>query len=178
MSWIPLKRKYISNLKFSIAVIDYLIKRHPGTGFQSLSFGLAISGFQSLVVFRIPWAVFRIPKPRILDSTSKIFPDSGFHKQQKFPRFWNPESGFSFIRRNNAEIAHLHHPLLHFFHGQKHSLVHIRLHLHSLHIFLNFLNATEMHVLFYHFNETLARKVHGFFYKFRRGLKWQRKQIM
>ena len=178
MSWIPLKRKYISNLKFSIAVIDYLIKRHPGTGFQSLSFGLAISGFQSLVVFRIPWAVFRIPKPRILDSTSKIFPDSGFHKQQKFPRFWNPESGFSFIRRNNAEIAHLHHPFLHFFHGQKHSLVNIRLHLHSLHIFLNFLNATEMHVLFDHFNETLARKVHGFFYKFRRGLKWQRKQIM
>ena len=39
-----------------------------------------------------------------------------------------------------------------FFQGQRHSLVNIRLHLHSLHIFLNFLNAAEMHVLFDHFN--------------------------
>ena len=29
------------------------------------------------VGFRIPWAVFRIPKPRILDSSSKNFLDSG-----------------------------------------------------------------------------------------------------
>ena len=36
------------------------------------------SGFQSLVGFRIPWAVFRIPKPGIPDSISKIFPVSGF----------------------------------------------------------------------------------------------------
>ena len=35
------------------------------------------SGFQSLVGFRIPSAVFRIPKPRIPDSTSKKFLDSG-----------------------------------------------------------------------------------------------------
>ena len=45
------------------------------------------SGFQSLVGYRIPWAAFRIPKNRILDSTasicwipdstSKNFPDSG-----------------------------------------------------------------------------------------------------
>ena len=35
------------------------------------------SGFQSLVGFRIPWAVFRIPKPRIPDSISKIFRGSG-----------------------------------------------------------------------------------------------------
>ena len=34
-------------------------------------------GFHSLVGFRIPWAVFRIPKPRISHSTSNIFPDSG-----------------------------------------------------------------------------------------------------
>ena len=34
------------------------------------------SEFQSLVGFRIPWAVFRIPKPRILDSTRKNLPDS------------------------------------------------------------------------------------------------------
>ena len=32
---------------------------------------------QSLVGFRIPWAVFRIPKPTILNSTGKNFPDSG-----------------------------------------------------------------------------------------------------
>ena len=35
------------------------------------------SGFQSLVGFQIPWTVFRIPKARILDSTSKNFPHSG-----------------------------------------------------------------------------------------------------
>ena len=45
------------------------------------------SGFESLVGFWIPYAVFRIPKPRIPDSTIKIspipdstsknFPDSG-----------------------------------------------------------------------------------------------------
>ena len=35
------------------------------------------SGFQSLVVFRILSAGFRIPKPRIPDSTSKKFVDSG-----------------------------------------------------------------------------------------------------
>ena len=36
------------------------------------------SGFQSFVVgFRIPCVVFRIPKPMIQDSASKIFPDSG-----------------------------------------------------------------------------------------------------
>ena len=35
------------------------------------------SEFQSFVGFRIPRTVFRIPKPRIPDSTSKIFPDSG-----------------------------------------------------------------------------------------------------
>ena len=35
------------------------------------------SGFHSLVGFRIPWAVFRNPKPRIPDSTSENFPHSG-----------------------------------------------------------------------------------------------------
>ena len=35
------------------------------------------SGFQSLVGFLIPSAGFRIPKPRIPDSTSKKFLDSG-----------------------------------------------------------------------------------------------------
>ena len=35
------------------------------------------SGFQSLVGFRILSAGFRIPKPRIPDSTSKKFVDSG-----------------------------------------------------------------------------------------------------
>ena len=32
---------------------------------------------QSLKWFRIPWAIFRTPKPRIPDSTSKNFPNSG-----------------------------------------------------------------------------------------------------
>ena len=47
----------------------------PGTGFQFLSLEL---GLQSLVGFRIPWVVFRIPKPRWF----------GFHKQN-FPAFRN-----------------------------------------------------------------------------------------
>ena len=43
------------------------------------------SGFQSLVAFRIPWAVFRIRKPRIPDSKRKCFPDSGI----RFPCGWD-----------------------------------------------------------------------------------------
>ena len=45
--------------------------------------------------FRILWARFQIPKPRSLDSTSKIFPESGFHKQ-KFPGFG--ESGLHWVK--------------------------------------------------------------------------------
>ena len=36
------------------------------------------SGFQSLAGFRVPRAGFRIPKPRIPDSKSEKFMDSGF----------------------------------------------------------------------------------------------------
>ena len=39
-------------------------------------------GFQSLVGFRILSAGFRIPKPRIPDSTSKKFLDSGIRGSQ------------------------------------------------------------------------------------------------
>ena len=69
------------------------------SGFQVLDSSLGQwnldSGFQSLVGFRIPWAVFRIPKHRIRDSFSCI-PDSkaqksGFHRQ-KFRTFRNPDS--------------------------------------------------------------------------------------
>ena len=48
------------------------------------------SRFLSLVGFRIPRAVFRIPKLRIPDTTSKIFPDSGFQKEN----FIEFQSGF------------------------------------------------------------------------------------
>ena len=44
------------------------------------------SGFQSLVGFRIPRAVFRTQKLRIPDTTSKILLNSGSHKQ-KCPGF-------------------------------------------------------------------------------------------
>ena len=44
---------------------------------SNVEFGNLDSGFQSLVGFRIPSAGFRIPKPRIPDSTSKKFLDSG-----------------------------------------------------------------------------------------------------
>ena len=40
-------------------------------------FRIPVTGFQSLVGFRILWAVFWIPKPRIPDSTSKNCTDSG-----------------------------------------------------------------------------------------------------
>ena len=56
------------------------------SGFQVLDFR-----FQSLVGFRIPGVVFRIPKPRIPNSTSKNFMDSGYHKQV-FPGFSNLDS--------------------------------------------------------------------------------------
>ena len=50
------------------------------SGFQVLDSSLCQwnldSGFQSLVGFRIPWAGFRIPKPRNPDSTSKNFAHS------------------------------------------------------------------------------------------------------
>ena len=49
--------------------------RIPGTGYQIL-----VSGFRRLVGFRIPKVLFWISKPRILDSTSNFFPDSGSHK--------------------------------------------------------------------------------------------------
>ena len=49
------------------------------------------SGFQSLVGFRIPRAVFRTQKLRIPDTTSKVLLNSGSHKQ-KIPGFWNPRS--------------------------------------------------------------------------------------
>ena len=55
------------------------------------------SGFQSLVEFRI----VRIQKPRIPDSTAKIFPDSGFHKQKIF------DSGIHILVHVNQEYDRL-----------------------------------------------------------------------
>ena len=50
--------------------------------FQVLDSGFFVSGVdsgvQSLGGFRIPWSVFRIPKPRIPDSTRTISPEFGF----------------------------------------------------------------------------------------------------
>ena len=40
------------------------------------------SWFHSLLGFRTPWAVFQIPKTRILDSTSENFSDSRFCKKK------------------------------------------------------------------------------------------------
>ena len=59
-----------------------LCQRNLDSGFQSLRW----AGSGLLVGFRILWAIFRIPKPRIADSTCKFFSDSGFHKQ-KLPAF-------------------------------------------------------------------------------------------
>ena len=74
--------------------LGFWIPRHglriPGTGFIPCQWDLVFE-FQSIMGFRITWAVFRIPESRIPDSTSKIFPDSGFQKQ-KFIGFRNPDS--------------------------------------------------------------------------------------
>ena len=58
------------------------------SGFQILAIDSSLYqwnldfGFQSLVRFRVPCAVFWILKPRIPDSAGQIFKDSGFHKQK------------------------------------------------------------------------------------------------
>ena len=50
--------------------------------FLDSEFHAVDSGFQSLVGFWIPWAVFRNPKPRIRIPQAKIswIPESGFHE--------------------------------------------------------------------------------------------------
>ena len=76
------------------------------SGFQvqeSRSFSVEL-GFQLLVGFRIP-------RPRIPDSTGKHFQDSGFH-MQKFPRFRIPpakifqDSGFQRQKFPRYRIPH------------------------------------------------------------------------
>ena len=64
-----------NSLGFWISFHGFLIL---GTGFRILCQWNLDSGFQALVGFRIPWTVFRIPKPRIPELTSKTVPDSGF----------------------------------------------------------------------------------------------------
>ena len=74
--------------------------RIPGTGFRpnTLSMELTDSGFESLVGFPIPWAVFHIPKPRIRNSEAKI-PQAklpGF-RIQKFSRIPDSEAKICWI---------------------------------------------------------------------------------
>ena len=55
---------------------DSLDSEFHGGRFRILSQWILYSRFQSLAVFRNPWAVFWTPDPRISDSTSKDFPSS------------------------------------------------------------------------------------------------------
>ena len=63
------------------------------SGFHAMNSGFQVldSRFQLLVGFRIPWTVFHISKPRILNSASKNFLDSGIriaiHGETSSP--WN-----------------------------------------------------------------------------------------
>ena len=64
------------DVRGSKTYLGFWIPRH---GFRILGTGIRIlcqwnldSGFQSLVGFQIPWAVFRIPKPRTPDSTANF----------------------------------------------------------------------------------------------------------
>ena len=65
--------------------------RIPGIEFRILCQWSLNSGFQSLVGFQIPWAVFWIPKPKILDFTSKTLPDEririSLHGATNYPSF-------------------------------------------------------------------------------------------
>jgi len=75
-----------------------------GTAFQSL---IVEIGFWILFVrgFWIPWAELWIPKPRILDSTSKIFVDSRFQNSDSLQwgdllkkyRWWHPYLRSTFL---------------------------------------------------------------------------------
>ena len=62
----------------------------PRRGFRILCQRSLDSGFQSTVRFQIPWAVFQIPKPKILDSTAKIC----WIRDSTSKNFPIPESGF------------------------------------------------------------------------------------
>ena len=68
--------------------------RIPGTGFRIFGPWNVDSGIQWVVGFRIFWVVFRIPKPRISDSTSKNFSTPGVRIPYNFMRqydirFWD-----------------------------------------------------------------------------------------
>ena len=75
-----------------------------------------MAGFQSLVGFRIPWAVFWILKPRIWDSTSKNVLDSKFHKQ-KNPVILYPDLTLSYSSRERSGYEIRNPDLYLFAHG-------------------------------------------------------------
>ena len=83
--------------------------RIPGTGFHSISVQLGF-WIPSLLVFRILWAVFRIPKHSIPDYTSKILTNSEFHKQ-KVLGFRNPNSLGSEVDGLNSGLSHVNFTL-------------------------------------------------------------------
>ena len=56
------------------------------------------SGFQSLVGLRIPCVIFRIPKPKIPDSTSKTFPISDSTS------IYFPDSGIPYMNRHSVSL--------------------------------------------------------------------------
>ena len=61
------------------------------------------SRLQSLLGFRIPLAVYRIPKPRIPDSTNKIFLDS----EIRIPLHWAMQQlGVAIATQTERRIYH------------------------------------------------------------------------
>ena len=83
-----LKKKPVQSLGFWISRRGFRI---PATKFQMFCARNLDSGLQPLAGFRFAWVEYGIPKLRVLDSKSKNFPDSGFHKK-KFPGpRWNPD---------------------------------------------------------------------------------------
>ena len=80
-AWHLLTEKFCSRLLLKKwGIQDSLVFWIPHRGFRILCQWNLDSGLQLLVGFRIPWAVFRVPKPRIPDSTRQIsrIPDSKY----------------------------------------------------------------------------------------------------
>ena len=96
------------SLVFSIPRHEFQI---PGTGFHILCQWNLDSGFQWLVGFRIPWAVFWIQKPRIPDSRIKtLIPGFRFPqaKPSRIPDYTSKDSPNSGIRSpsHGASFSH------------------------------------------------------------------------
>ena len=94
--------------------LGFWIPRHrfqiPGPRFRILCQWNLDSGFQSLVGFRIHWAVFRILKPRFAHSTRKIsrIPDSGFRIPLQGVNSSSVKRSFTWLHCETTDLCQSH----------------------------------------------------------------------